>query len=325
MPPVLNLCRNGKQTILCSLLILGLTPLQASPTPSDTIGRKKDKNYKKEIRQWNHHENEVQTRYLDLTKQKDRLAAEGKSDTLLNQRVTRLKKIVSTLDFLRHDDSPYYYIVTTVPATQSAGATVYDPKTRYIVFGIQDAANNTYSFVHEVTHGLQFAQGQLVFNKSSGLSVGDDIGDELEAYRNQFAYDTTSVSGIHAFAEMDSAWLRSLKDRDSVPIYSPKIAGRYNTIGLTTVTVDSDTAALKAAYPEITSWGDFLLPLKDAIHYIFRETPARAAARRNPTPPPATIYTTPSPRIGRSSAPPPENPPPSPRKYSAPTSADSGR
>ncbi|WP_431211685.1 hypothetical protein ACQ86N_38685 [Puia sp. P3] len=301
MPPVLNLCLKGKQTILCSLLFLSFTPLHASPTPSDTIGRKKDINYKKELREWRHHENEVNTRYRQLTRQQQRLAAQGKSDTLLNQRVTRLKKIVATLDFLRHDDSPYYYIVKTVPSTQSAGATVYDTASRYIVFGIQDGDNNTYSFVHEVTHGLQFAQGQLVFNKSSGLSIGDDIGDELEAYRNQFAYDTSSVSGIHDFAAIDSAWLRSLKDRDSVPLYSPKITGKYNTIGLTTVTVDSDTVALRAAYPAITSWGDFRFPLKDATHFIFRVGSNNYSTTGN------KIHDG-LPRIGRSSAPPDRSP-----------------
>jgi hypothetical protein len=114
-------------------------------------------------------------------------------------------------------------------------------------------------------------QGEMVFDRFSGSGVGDDIDDELEAYRNQFAYDTGSISGIHSFAEIDSAWLRGLKDRDGVFLYSPEANRRYNVIGLKTVTVDSDTAALKEAYPKIPVWENYLYPLKDKYHFIFRE------------------------------------------------------
>jgi hypothetical protein len=283
MPTVLNLCRRGKQTLLCSLLFLpflGLypypagDPCQGCKTGADTIGRKKDRHYKREVREWKRHESDIIGRYLQLVQLQKQLAAEGKREdqqAVLNERIRRLKTIVATLDLLRYDDSPYYYIIRKVPSTQGVGETVYDPCSQEVAFGIQDSDDGTYSLVHEVTHGLQFTRGEMVFDRCSGLSVGDDIGDELEAYRNQFAYDTASVSGIHTFAEIDSTWLRSLRDRDGVYLYSPYITGKYNVIGLRTVTVDSDTVALREAYPAIKAWGYYPFPLKDASHFIFRD------------------------------------------------------
>jgi len=201
------------------------------------------------------------------------LQASGKQhdqQTVLQERIRRLKIVLSTLNSLRYD-SPYYYTIRKVPSMQGTGETVYDPYSREIAFGIQDGSDNTYSFVHEITHGLQFMEGEMVFDRSSGSGVGDDIGDELEAYKNQFAYDTGSISGVHSFAEIDSTWLRSLKDRDSVFLYSPEINGRYNVIGMKTVTVDSDTSVLREAYPKVSAWGCYPYPLKDKNHFIFRE------------------------------------------------------
>jgi len=293
MPTILNLCRRGKQTFLCSLFFLpfiGYSPHHPAESPgegsgcpaclgrsgsfgpsgTDTIGRKKDKHYRREVKEWNRHESDVIDRYLQLVQQK----AEGRKEDqpeVLNERIRRLKIIVTTMNILKDDESPYYYIIRKVPSTQGVGETVYDPYIREIVFCIQDSSYNTYSFVHEVTHGLQFTQGEMVFDKSSGYSVGDDIDDELEAYKNQFAFDTESIYGIHSFGEIDSAWLRSLKDRQGVFLYSPVISNKYNVIGLRSVTVESDTNALKEAYPAIQAWGRDPFPLQDKGHFIFRK------------------------------------------------------
>jgi hypothetical protein len=222
---------------------------------------------------WNRHETAVKKRFRKLVRRQERLAARGRRkdrQEVLGERIRRLKIIISTLDFLKQD-SPYCYVIRRIPSDQGAGATVYEPRDRAIAFGIQDSGNNTYSFVHEVTHGLQFARGEIVFDMISGYSVGDDIGDELEAYKNQFAYDDGSVSGIRSFGQMDSAWLRSLKNRDGVFLYSPDSTGKYNVIGLETVTVDSDTNTLRKAYPAIKAWKYFLYPLRDSTRFIFRE------------------------------------------------------
>jgi hypothetical protein len=225
------------------------------------------------VKYWNYQESAVIDRYLSLVQLLRQLQASGKRDdqqTVLQERIRRLKIVLATLNILRYD-SPYYYNIRKVPSSQGAGETVYDPCSREIEFGIQDSSSNTYSFVHEITHGLQFMQGEVVFDRSARASVGDDIGDELEAYKNQFAYDTGSISGIRSFAEIDSTWLRSLKDRSGIFLYSPEISGKYNVIGLKTVTVDSDTTALKEAYPKIQAWGSYLYPLKDGYHFFFRE------------------------------------------------------
>ena len=237
---------------------------------ADTIGRMTDRHYKREVKEWKRHESEVIDRYLQLVQLQEELSKEGQTeDGVLNERIRRLKVFVPGLDRLESDDSTYY-IIRKVSSELGTGGTIYNPRTGEVEFGIQDGGNSTYSFVHEVTHGMQFMRGEMVFDRDSGASVGDDIGDELEAYKNQFAYDTGSVSGIHSFEAMDSVWLRGLKDREGVFIYGTEINGRYNVIGLKTVTVDSDIRTLREAYPAIKEWGTDLFPLKDKAHFIFR-------------------------------------------------------
>jgi hypothetical protein len=292
----LNLCHRGRQTFLCSLVFLpffgssffngGLllrvvsrytagpaAALETTGAGVDTIGRTTDRHHRRDAKYWKHEASCVSDRYLSLVLLLRRLQASGKQDAqqiVLQERIRRLNMVLSIIDSLK-SDSPYYYNIRRVPAVEGAGATVYDPCSREITFGIQDSSDNTYSFVHEITHGLQFMQGEMVFDRGTGAGVGDDIGDELEAYKNQFAYDIGSIPGIHSFAEIDSSWLRSLRDREGAFLYSPDINGRYNVIGLKTVTIDSDTSALKEAYPNIPAWGCYPYPLKDKYHFFFRK------------------------------------------------------
>src|SRR6202000_3476486 len=109
--------------------------------------------------------------------------------------------------------------------------------------------------------------GGIVFNKKSGSGMGDDIDDELEAYKNQFSYEIATLGNFefstqNPFDVMDSVWLLRLKDADSVLMYSSKPSGKYSVIGLRHVTADSDTNTLKEAYPSIRRWNK-PYPLKD--------------------------------------------------------------
>ncbi len=58
-----------------------------------------------------------------------------------------------------------------------------DPENNYDISG----------FVHELKHCEQFENGDIGFNKSSGLGVAVDIFDEVEAYEFQKTYDPSSL------------------------------------------------------------------------------------------------------------------------------------
>lgn len=290
MPSILNVCRKGSPTFLCAFLILPLfTPLicPAAAVPNkmpDTIGRKSDAHYKREKKDWNQGQGEVQAEYLDLIREISGLEAEKKTsgnDSILTrhiivkkERIRRLKAVINNLNALVADSA--VYVIKTLADTLQVGGTYYNKDTREIEFWIKPKI--PYSFVHETTHGNQFINGEFVFDKETGLSIGDDIDDEVEAYKNQFSYQITSLpnftfSSNDQFSLIDSAWLLSLKDTKGITVYSDTPKANYPAIGRYKVTVDSDITALKRAYPLQKEWPDTLYPLKDRTYYFFRNRP----------------------------------------------------
>src|SRR6516164_2830390 len=49
---------------------------------------------------------------------------------------------------------------------------------------------------HETTHGGQFESGDIAFDTKTGMPYGADVFDEQAAYKAQYAYDPSSVSGL---------------------------------------------------------------------------------------------------------------------------------
>ena len=293
MPAILTVCRKGSPTLLCSFFILpfftpGIKlahPATVHTKMTDTIGRKTDVNYKGEKTEWDQRLGEVQAEYLDLIREVSGLEAEKearRNDSILarnimvkKERIRRLKAVINNLNTLAADSA--VYVIKTLADTSKIGWTCYNKKTREIEFWIKPEI--TYSFVHETTHGIQFINGEFVFDKETGLSIGDDIDDELEAYKNQFSYQIISLpnfafSSNDQFSLIDSAWLLSLKDAKGITVYSDTPRVNYPAIGRYKVTVDSDTNALKKAYPLQKKWPDTLYPLKDRTFNLFRNRPA---------------------------------------------------
>ena len=151
---------------------------------------------------------------------------------------------------LRHTDS-------------TTGSTNYDIKNDVIFFNIR--AYDTPNFVHETTHGQQFQNGGIVFRRiirsdSDTLAdgVGDDIDDELQAYKAQFAFDPSSVSNLQdtsskvkSLEDITSRWLLGLKDAKGRVVY--KINGK-NGLAQAPVNIRSDKRALMNAYPLADNW-----------------------------------------------------------------------
>jgi len=130
---------------------------------------------------------------------------------------------------------------------QTEGGLTYDSSSGNIVIGY----GNTSNFVHEATHAGQFESGGIAFN-SNGLSVLQDLGDEVSAYKAQFAYSPSSVSGLSgtskasSFGGITGAWVQGLNDASGNKLYGP---GGSAKTGITPLNMNSTRADFIRAYP----------------------------------------------------------------------------
>ncbi len=197
-----------------------------------------------------------------VTKERDRL--QGKVDKLtakaqakgwsaeklanrtgnLTQRVASLNGSIKTLGAL--ESSKQVYALNKIGAGQLGGLSL-DPSSKKITINFAGTAN----FVHETTHGGQFENGELAFS-SAGQLLGQDVYDEAAAYKAQFGYDPSSVSGLtstsvaNSFGSITTQWVQGIQEANGNRPYAP--GGTANT-GLTPVNINSNRNALMQAYP----------------------------------------------------------------------------
>ena len=113
--------------------------------------------------------------------------------------------------------------------------------------------NGTANFVHEVAHVGQFESrwGHIAFDPNRGTTLGQDIYDEVQAYRAQYAYSLSSVTGLSSTSKISSmqqilpAWVQGLNGGN---YYIP---GNDVNTGLAPVYINSTKADLIRAYPQL--------------------------------------------------------------------------
>ena len=146
------------------------------------------------------------------------------------------------------ESSSQGYSLKVLDKTESQGETSYDTKTGFIAISFMSTAN----FVLEVTHAGQFETGDLAFSKINGMSALQDLKDEVDAYKAQFAFDPSSVSGLTStssatsFEGITSEWVQGFANATGVKIYA--LGSTANT-GLHPVKINSSKAELVKAYP----------------------------------------------------------------------------
>jgi hypothetical protein len=177
----------------------------------------------------------------------------------LERQILLLKAVIKNLD--RLEKSSQLYGIRYIEDEDKSG-TRYDFRHRKIVFSIPPGS--VANFVHETTHGGQFEDGEIVYDKSPAanfsptteedtllLGIGNDFGDEIDAYKAQFAFDPHSVSGlndslkIYGLDDINAAWLVRLTADGKYPY----ALGGSAKLALIHVTVWSDLETLKKAYP----------------------------------------------------------------------------
>ena len=129
----------------------------------------------------------------------------------------------------------------------------YDASDQSIIIPNASASN----FVHEMTHAAQFEDQRLAFAEN-GASLLQDVYDELDAYRSQFAFDPISVHKLQSSSgiaivrmqDLSVSWLRGLTASNGDQPYSVNGQGSANTGGVP-ININSTKAELMRAYPNV--------------------------------------------------------------------------
>jgi len=166
----------------------------------------------------------------------------------MQDRISSLNGTISNLGTLEASSQVY----ALRSGAGEGGGTTYDPSTGNIVFSYGSTSN----FVHETTHGGQFESGDIAFDTKTGMPYGSDVFDEVSAYKAQFGYDPSSVSGltssstVNSFGTITPSWVQGITKSDGSKIYAP--GGAANT-GIAPVNINTNRAGLIKAYPNQTS------------------------------------------------------------------------
>ena len=161
-----------------------------------------------------------------------------------NERIARLNTSLGTMGTL--ESSSQGYSLSHTATGENGGVTLNtDTKIVDIKFG----SGNTGNFVHEMTHTGQFEVGDMAFDLKTGMTLAQDVYDEVSAYKSQFAYDPSSVSGLpstsfaNSFASITPSWVQGLAGGT---LYVP--GGTANT-GVGPLNINSTRADFINAYP----------------------------------------------------------------------------
>lgn len=158
------------------------------------------------------------------------------------ERVASLNTSLNTMGTL--ESSSQVYSLSKIASGETGGVTL-NTETSAISINYGSTAN----FVHEMTHAGQFETGDIAFDSKSGMTLAQDVYDEVSAYKAQFAYSPSSVSGLtstsvaNSFGTITPSWVQGLAGGT---LYVP--GGGANT-GISPLNINSTKADFMKAYP----------------------------------------------------------------------------
>lgn len=182
----------------------------------------------------------------------EQIAKEGRSQQLINQQKflkeqeAGLQKILDHLDQLKNSRKVTYGVVLFTDTTQTS-ETVYDTVSRSIVFKVLGPE----TFIHESTHGFQFENGSLAYDKHGRGATGCDVQDEIDAYKAEYYYDPDAVARLRSTVEVTSLssiskkWLTNLINSYGIKIYA---CGGWAYTAQISVDIHSNPRRLTRAY-----------------------------------------------------------------------------
>ena len=167
------------------------------------------------LENWNLHKERIKQKYNGLQQKLSLLQRSGKIDhsfEVINKRIKGLEQTLETIDKLEKSEQTYSLSM----AADKMGGLSYNSLSGIIMISIID--NNTWSFVHEITHAGQFETGDIAFVKDSGETLAQDVYDEQQAYLSEAYFLGTNPNDI----TID--WIHSITTIDGKPLYSLSVS-----------------------------------------------------------------------------------------------------
>jgi hypothetical protein len=190
----------------------------------------------------------------------------------LKARVAQLDKVVELINSLEKSDEQYILKTSDKPE----GSTSWDTKRKCIVLTVGSTAN----FIHEITHGGQYETGEIIFDALQEKSYLQDLYDETDAYKAQYAYDPASITALKSntvartMEDITPQWVANLQSKEGEKIYREH--------GLIRVNINSPKATLLMAYPQcedqFKTWADNYT-MKEVPNVVYKQQSFVAARR----------------------------------------------
>ena len=194
-----------------------------------------DGNYivKSSIREWIEHRNNIEEQFNRINRKVERLHSKNRTNLRLEDRLNGLQSIMTTIDILESSSQGY----ALSNAESFIAGIKLDPYSKVIIISFFEG--DTGSFVHEITHAGQLESGDIAFTADDGEPLGQDIYDELAAYKAQAYYNNEDINSITI------EWIRGLKTPEGQLIYGLKKFGALTNTASTAIDIN-------------TSYGEYL-------------------------------------------------------------------
>jgi hypothetical protein len=154
--------------------------------------------------------------------------------------------VLHRLDQLKNSSNVTYSVVLLTDTMQTS-ETIYDTVSRSILFKVFGPE----TFVHESTHGFQFENKGLAYDKNGRGAIGCDVQDEIDAYKAEYYYDPDAVARLRSTVKITSLgsiskkWLTNLVNSYKVKIYA---CGGWAYTAQISVDIHSSPHRLTRAY-----------------------------------------------------------------------------
>lgn len=185
---------------------------------------------------------------------------------LLKSRLDKLEKVIARIGILENSDDEYVLKGTT----KDEGSTSWDVNRKCIVLTVGSTAN----FIHELMHGWQYETGEIIFDARFNKCYLQDLEDEVEAYKAQYAYDPASVAQLPAASVVRSMpgittlWVSGLTNKEGERSYAEH--------GKVRVNINSPKAMLMLAYPQLqqqfNTWQE-TWTMKNVPNMVYKKKP----------------------------------------------------
>ncbi len=210
-----------------------LSPREEQKLPQSTVNTRYHQ-------QWEKFSKQIDKRIDQLKRSKEKARTQQEIDNL-NARIEKLQEALMYL--YEVSNSQEHYVLSRIGGDE--GGLFFSKKEHAI--GIQYVSKE--NFIHEMMHLWQYERNKIAYDTMVNKAILQDVYDEIQAYKMQFAYDPSSVQTL-----VEGMVITSMDDITPEWILQIKKATGYNNMymyaqhGRVDVDMDSRIDRLEDAY-----------------------------------------------------------------------------